>query len=152
MGQRGPLPQPDNVRQLRGNPGKRKPPARPKAVVAVPARATWLEKEAKAEWDRITPELERMGLLAKIDRAVLHAYCTTWAKWVAVSQAVDTDLHEDPSHPNRGAVRKSPFWSLYLSLSKELVSAAKELGLTPSSRGRITIPERDEASDDGILD
>src|SRR5438552_2405196 len=145
-------PLPDNVRKLRGNAGKRKPPSRPKAVPAIPARAAWLEKEAKAEWDRITPELQRMGLLAKIDRAVLHAHCDTWAKWVAVSKAVSADLLEDPKHPNRGPARKHPLWPIYLSLSKDLMAGADKLGLSPQARGRMTVPEPEEGGKDGILD
>jgi P27 family predicted phage terminase small subunit len=151
MGERGPLPKSDNVLQMRGT-KDRKRPSRPKAVPAIPARAAWLEKEAKAEWDRITPELERMGLLAQLDRAVLHAYCETWAKWVAVSKSVTADVSEDPKHPGRGGVRKSPLWSVYLSLSKDLIAHARELGLTPAARGRMTVPEKEEGSDDGILD
>jgi P27 family predicted phage terminase small subunit len=153
-----PAPVPDNVRKLRGNPGKRPEPKRPKAATGIPARASWLDKEAKAEWDRITPELERIGILSQIDRAVLHAYCHTWARWVAVARALDKDggleVHPDPTHPDRptGGLRKHPLWSVYLSLGRELRSAAVGLGLQPDARGRMTVPAREMGNEDGVLD
>src|SRR5258706_8892481 len=71
---------PDNVRVLRGNPGKHPAPKRVRMAPAAPAPPTTLTREAAAEWKRIVPELNKHGLLAAVDRAVLTAYCEAWAK------------------------------------------------------------------------
>ncbi|MDP9225839.1 MAG: phage terminase small subunit P27 family, partial [Actinomycetota bacterium] len=65
-----------------------------------PAR---LSREARAEWKRIAPELERIGLLSNLDRALLTVWCETWAHWVAVSRLLDTSdaTAPDPTHPDR---------------------------------------------------
>jgi P27 family predicted phage terminase small subunit len=130
-------------------------PARPQAVRAVPKCPSWLSAEAKAEWKRITPELERLGILAQIDRALLASYCSTWAKSVSVSRLLDRvePTAPDPTHPDRpaGGLRKHPMWSVYVSLSGLLSSLARELGLSPNARARMTVPEPDSTDADGIL-
>jgi P27 family predicted phage terminase small subunit len=120
-----------------------------------PASPPWLSREAKAEWRRIVPELERLSLLSTLDRAVLADWCSTWGHWVEVSRLLDTSAATapDPTHPDRpsGGLRRHPLWSVYVSLSSQLSSLAKELGLSPAARARMTVPEI-EPPDDGILD
>lgn len=84
MGARGPQPLPGKVHQLRGNPSK-KPLGEllgdVQPDVEIPGCPRHLLPEARKEWKRITPELEKLGLIAKIDRAALALYCQAWA-WV----------------------------------------------------------------------
>ena len=49
-----------------------------------------LSPEAKAEWRRVVPEIEAMGLLATVDRAILIRYCTAWADWVELEGLLST--------------------------------------------------------------
>ncbi|BBX39269.1 phage terminase small subunit P27 family [Mycobacterium simiae] len=46
-----------------------------------PNPPTWLTREAKAEWRRIAPGLERLDLIKAEDRAALAAYCELWSRW-----------------------------------------------------------------------
>jgi P27 family predicted phage terminase small subunit len=155
VGRRGPIPLSDNVRRLRGTKGRRSS-ARPTPVRAAPSPPKWLSAEARAEWRRVVPELERLGLLARLDRAVLTEFCSTWAHWVSVSRLLDTSTATapDPTHPDRASrgVRKHPMWSSYCTLSSLLSSLAKELGLSPNARARMVVPETDSPDPDGILD
>jgi len=126
---------PDNIRELRGNPGKRKsrPSVRQHAVVALPRPPTWLSREAAAEWRRVTPELVRLRLVAMIDRAVLAAYCDTWSRWLQVRRALDKAEGGKPE-----PLTDSARWRLYARLTSKLAALASELGLTPNSRARMT--------------
>lgn len=77
MGQRGPKPLPANVHQLRGNASKKPIGAildefRPE--VEIPDFPSWIWPEAKKEWKRVSYELERYGLVSKLDRAALVLY------------------------------------------------------------------------------
>jgi P27 family predicted phage terminase small subunit len=64
----------------------------------VPNFPEYLDKEARAEWERITPELVTLGILARVDRAALSAYCMAWSRWVDA----ETNLRKF------GAVIKTP--------------------------------------------
>lgn len=85
MSARGPKPLPANVHLLRGNPSK-KPLGdllgEFKPEVEIPDYPSWLWAEAKKEWKRISVELEKYGLISKLDRAALVLYCQAWAKMV----------------------------------------------------------------------
>jgi phage terminase small subunit len=84
MGQRGPKPLPKNVLALRGswraNVGPQDGTVTPD--IEIPGCPKHLLPEARKEWKRITPLLEGLGLIAKIDRAALSLYCQEWAWWV----------------------------------------------------------------------
>ena len=86
MGARGRKPLPANVHLMRGNASK-KPIGElvdgVQPLVEIPNCPPYLLKAAKAEWKRITPLLEELGLIAKIDRATITIYCAAvaWYEW-----------------------------------------------------------------------
>ncbi|WP_079025201.1 phage terminase small subunit P27 family [Streptomyces leeuwenhoekii] len=152
MGARGPVGQPDNVRALRGNPGGRPAPARVTAPPGVPDAPEWLDAEALAEWDRIVPDLDRLGVLAKVDRAALATYCAAWSKFVAAERLLqDDDLVAERRAGNGPA--KHPGWQVWREAATTVAALAKELFITPNARLRSVKPEGDEHDEgDGILD
>lgn len=151
MGARGPLPLPSNVRQLRGNPGHRAPKPTVKAAPVPPSAPTWLGREAKAEWRRIVVELEKLGILGRLDRAVLTAYCDVWEKWVGARAELEADGLLVDGY--RGSRVKSPAWQVYRDAATQLAALAKEIGATPAVRLRMTLPDDPEADEgEGILD
>ncbi len=94
MGARGPKPLPDKVHRIRGNASK-KPLNELGAVepiVEIPGCPAHLLPEARKEWKRITPELEELGLIAKIDRAALALYCQAYAWWVWHERGLQHDI------------------------------------------------------------
>ena len=104
----------------------------------------FLSKEAKAEWRRIAPELTRLGLLTPLDRAAFAAYCQSYAHWVKAET-----LLSDKGVLVRGAkgqIVASPLFWISTSASKMMLKFAIEFGLTPSSRGQISI-SREESRD-----
>lgn len=89
MGKRGPLPTPDALKALRGNPGKRalnlSDGVNPE--IAIPAAPRHLGKEAAKEWKRITPHLQELGLISHIDRAALALYCQAYGRLAELEEA-----------------------------------------------------------------
>ncbi len=128
MGQRGPKPLPANVHQLRGNASKKPIGAildefRPE--VEIPDFPSWIWPEAKKEWKRVSFELERYGLVSKLDRAALVLYCQAWAKmvwaeralmllehvlapWEQQTFAADPDLYQDKLAGTRMVIQAAP--------------------------------------------
>lgn len=150
MGARGPLPARLSV--VRGNPGHR-PPAPPslKPAPGRPSAPTWLSREAKAEWRRVVPPLDQLGLLAKIDRAVLAMYCDAWGRWVSLGRQLTAEGETVVGY--RGSVVKNPAWQLYRDAAAMCLALARELALTPAARLRLSMPEVDAGDEGaGILD
>jgi len=151
MGRRGPIAQPDSVRALRGNPGGRAAPERVTASPGVPSPPAWLSREARAEWRRIVPDLDRLGVLSTLDRGALSTYCSAWAQFVKAERLLqDEDLVAERRAGNGPA--KHPAWQVWREAATTVAALAKELFITPSSRLRSVKPEVDDDEGDGILD
>lgn len=151
MGARGPVA---SVTTLPGVdlPPSKKPKPRLILEPAAPAPPTTLSKEAKAEWKRIVPELDAKGLLAKVDRGVLSAYCDAWAQWNRARLELDEgELTVLSGHDLRPA--KNPAWQIYAQAGALVAKFATELFITPNARLRAQLPEADDAEEgSGILD
>ena len=79
----GPARKPTQLKIIQGNPGHQKlNKAEPHPAPVAPSRPEWLSPEAKREWSRIVPELERLGLLTIVDRGALTGYCQAWGRAV----------------------------------------------------------------------
>lgn len=151
MGARGPAPKPTPIREIEGNPGKRainndEPKPRPVA----PRCPQWLALEAKAEWKRIAPELERIGLLTVVDQAVLAGYCQSWAEWRASVEFLRDHTYTIVT-PN-GYIQQRPEVAIGQKARKDMLAFGAQLGLSPSSRGRLSVGKTDEGEEPSWLD
>ena len=160
MGQRGPKPLPGNVHLLRGNASKKPLGAlldEFQPEVEVPSFPSWIWPEAKKEWKRISGELERYGLVSKLDRAALVLYCQAWAKMVwsenqlsrAMKQAETARLEAEAKGEEytggdglmiktaNGNFTYSHHWVVGRHASAEVRRYLDLFGLSPSARARV---------------
>lgn len=180
MGARGPKPLPANVHLLRGNASK-KPIADLvdglQVEVEIPDCPPHLLPEARKEWRRITPELERYGLISKLDRSALALYCQAWARWVwaekslaraqklAAEAMVAAEAAGKPYEGGDGVVvmtpnghmTYSPHWVIANKAMEQVNKYLASFGLDPATRGKVnpsslrqrTLPGMGDDGDDG---
>ena len=134
----GPRPQPSKVIDLKGGrkhthrPMNKNEPA-PEAKA--PPMPEGLDDVAKAEWKRMAPVLERLGVLTEIDHGMFEAMCLSYSDWVKYSKmAQDRPIVKSEK---TGYIQVSPFITLADKSLKAYMKLAVEFGLTPSSRSRI---------------
>ena len=145
---RGRKPKPTLLKVLDGNPGKRPLNERePAPRAGIPDAPEWLDEEAKAEWGRVVPELQAMGLLSAVDRPALAAYCTAWSRWVKAEEMV-RKFGPIVKSPDKGFPMKSPYLTIADQALESMRKLMVEFGLTPSSRSRIKVPEGGTGSDE----
>lgn len=169
MGTRGPAPLPGNVHLLRGNASK-KPLGtlfdefRPE--VDIPDAPPWIWADAKKEWNRITPELKRYGLVSKLDRAALVLYCQAWGEYAWAKKKFGDAMKEAEKGriaaekkgevwkggdgfmvptPN-GSFAYSPYWVMAKRAGEEVKTYLQAFGLSPSSRARVTTSDNRQGS------
>ena len=134
---RGRKPVPTAIKLANGNPGKRPlNPREPKPVTSIPSCPAHLMPTAKAEWKRLARELHQLGILTRLDRSVLAAYCASYGRWVEAERR----LKETPAllKTPAGYVQPSP-WLAISNKNVELMHKfMSELGLSPVSRSRVT--------------
>lgn len=153
MGARGPKPLPTHIHVLNGNPSK-KPAHQLKDSVSpdieIPGCPSHLLPDAKKEWKRIAPELERLGLISQMDRAALAVYCQAYARWKQAEEKIK-------ALGDAGLIEETPSGykqiSVLLQISNRSVEQMHkfmcEFGMSPSSRSRVTAsPQMDLFPDD----
>lgn len=143
---KGRRPIPAGVKAARGNPGKRPLGTAPE-IDTLPKCPAWFGPEAKAEWDRVVPQLVATGIISGLDTAILASYCQLYSRWCAAEEMI-------PAYPvienSRGAKVIHPACAYASTLLRQLRVVIAELGFSPGSRGRLEIPP--SPSQDPLLD
>jgi len=125
----------------------------PKIAVAVPDCPAHLNTYAKKEWKRITPILERMGLITHIDMAALAGYCQAYGRWIDAEKNIKKLQKRDGKdamliNTPKGYVMINPYISVANKSMELMYKFMVEFGLTPSSRTRISVKSNEDNYDD----
>jgi P27 family predicted phage terminase small subunit len=136
MGKRGPIPKTDQQKMLEGNPSKRPLKSQsPGLGNGAPTCPSWLSSEAKQEWRRLAPELSRLGLLTRIDRALFAGFCTSCAWWRQLQETIRTQGSVYVTA--KGKIETRPEVEIAQVAANQMRELASEFGLTPASRARF---------------
>jgi P27 family predicted phage terminase small subunit len=160
---------PANVHQLRGNPSKKAlgnlvDEFRPE--VEIPDFPSWIWPEARKEWKRISVELERYGLVSKLDRAALVLYCQAWAKMVWAERMLSRAMKDAENARAKaeaqgleyaggdglmvktanGNFTYSHHWVVGKHAAEQVKRYLDLFGLSPSARTRVTTSDNRQGS------
>ena len=149
---KGRKPKPTKIKILEGNRGKRPlPENEPRPQPVAPECPDWLCEEAKEEWNRVAPPLERLGLLTEIDMTALVGYCEAWADYKKAKKFIQKHGEVYPIKTNEGEVKylqQVPQVAIANRAMKLVQSLCAEFGMTPSARGRMSIKGADNNDDE----
>lgn len=137
---------PTAIKRLEGNPGKRplnKNEPKPKTVI--PNCPQWLLPEAKKEWKKIVQGLGKLGLITCVDGAALAGYCQSWARYVEAEKYLSS--HSTAFETESGYMQPVPQVGIAQRYLKICQSFMSEFGLTPSSRGKMSVPKNGDDED-----
>lgn len=133
---KGRKPQPIALRIARGNPGKRRiDTSTLQPATLAPDPPPHFTGEALAEWQRVTTELLALGVIARIDRPALAAFCSAWARFVEADRQV-RELGPIVKSPS-GFPIQNPHLAVLNKATEQITKLCAEFGFTPSSRSRI---------------
>ena len=144
---------PTELHILNGNPSKIKDLGKnePKPAPICPECPEWLCKDAKKEWERISPQLEKLGLLTQIDMAALVGYCESWAQYKKAIEFIQKNGEVYPIKDDNGKIKYLQQFPQVSIANKALInikSFCTEFGMTPSARSRMIVAGADENSDE----
>ena len=139
MGARGPQPKPTGLKLVQGTYRKDRAPKRePKPVGDVGAPPRYLDAEAKRIWRR---EAKAAGKWIKAsDRGTFAVYCQTESDLIRWERKFRGQSRIQVSEKS-GLSSVTGEWTLLRALRTDLVRFAALLGLNPSARTRIEMPE-----------
>lgn len=150
----GRKPKPTNLKLIAGTDrADRRNDAEPKPAPALPAPPAFLSDEAKAEWTRTADQLYQLGILSKIDRAALGAYCQAYGRWEQAERALarmaerDAVTHGMMIKTTNGNAVQNPLLGTANKAMADMMRYAAEFGMTPSARARIKAEPLGEEDD-----
>ncbi len=143
-------PIPAAIHRLHGNPSRLPAAALSPAnepEVKVPDPPDFLCDEAREEWVRIVPELKTLGLVAEVYARPLAAYCVAYGDWARARAAVEKMYASGNPEEMVGLVitthsgyqQVTGLMTLANQSEKRMLEAAREFGITPSSRTKATM-------------
>lgn len=117
---------------------------------AIPSCPDKLDGAAKYEWKRITKELFQLGILSRIDRADLAAYCSSYARWMECEDKIKELKTKNPD--SLGVLYKTTNGNLIISPLLSVLKGEREachkflveFGMTPASRTRINVEKKND--------
>ena len=143
----GPKTKPTAIKRLQGNPGGRPLPENEPDVHGRPICPSWLNDYAKTEWRYVVPLLADMGVIGKVDRAAIVNYCLCYAKVRELTELLDAEMNRLVISTHNGTKIQNPALGALSTWIKNLDRAAAKLGITPSDRTNISVPEREQADE-----
>jgi P27 family predicted phage terminase small subunit len=157
---KGRRPLPSTIKNLRGNPGKRKQNQNePEFQPGDPTMPAGLSEAAQTEWREIIGVLRAMGVLTPADGKALAAYCYAFDIWMQANESVKKYgvLIEEPimgrvGTPEQNEIvghktKKNPAVAIANEALKTMKSFLVEFGMTPSSRSKLHV-EKPKPKDD----
>ena len=140
---KGRKPKPTHLKLVTGNPGRRRVKIGPEPTAVAPLPPPELADDALTEWHRVAAELEPLGLLTRVDRAALAAYCQAYGRWAVAERALAKMAAADPVtgglliKTTNGNVIQNPLVGISNKAAAAMVRYAAEFGMTPSARSQI---------------
>lgn len=155
---KGRKPKPTKLHVLNGNPSKLNLKDReelePKPKPTIPERPEWLTGEGEKMWNKLMPELERIGLMTVVDGEAFTAACQSWSIYVQCQKFLTESGFTYEYENKAGAVNEieRPQVKIGQKALDHFKSFITEFGLTPASRTRIQIKPQDTDDEmDGLL-
>jgi len=146
MGERGPVPQPTEVKELNGNPGRRplkkKKESGSQQRTKIPQCPDHLDEPARRQWHHLVRILRRARTLKEGDYMTLGTLCQAYTTMAtAQSNLARAGLLYKASNGN---VQPSPFLAIVNQCTRTIIRICREFGLTPMSRARVEAAEAED--------
>jgi len=145
-------PLPTAVKKARGTLRKcRANPLEPEyAPDNSPEPPAYMSALAREEWARVYPEMVEKLVLKRVDRRSLEAYCEAYAEYRFAAMNLAKSKTQIFRTPN-GAVQQVPYVSMKRNWMLVMLRYASELGITPSSRSRISADDTSDKGNEQLL-
>lgn len=137
---------PEHIKQIEGTLEKRDKGTglQLKLPDGVPLPPDHLSDAAKGAWGYIAGQLHEMGILTSADALLIEIMCTTYARMVHNQMILD--MRGSSTYIHLGRVVAYPEVAIVADCAKLLNAMMSKCGMSPLDRTRLTMPQREEAS------
>lgn len=134
---------PDEIKALKGNPGKRRlmiSQAEDSVATSVKAPGYVTTVDEKAIFQRVSAQLASVRFIRATDADVLGRWCVYMAKWVSIKKRLQgkrADVYYETQSKHGKMLRAHPLFASMLKIEQHLMALEDRIGLNPSSRQAI---------------
>lgn len=136
---------PDEIKALKGNPGKRRlMVGNPEEQVGPVKAPDYLSTpDERAIFARVATQLAAVRFVRQTDADVLARWCVYMAKWVSIKKRLqdgrrkNADVYYETKSKHGTMLRAHPLFASMLKIESHLMSLEDRIGLNPSSRQAI---------------
>jgi P27 family predicted phage terminase small subunit len=115
--------------------------AEPVVESAIPACPKTLKGEARAEWKRVTKELDSIKVLTLIDRPSLMQYCEMWAQQKKCQAIVEK---EGQFFTTEAGIVEHPAAKAERQCVIQIRQYLQQFGMTPAARASVNAVQKAE--------
>ncbi len=138
---------PDEVKKLQGTyRGDRSSNSQP-AFTGTPLLPRWLDGRARLEWQRVAPQLRKLGMLTEADLAMFAAYCQAFGDYVDLTVRLG-NMEATVMVTEKGYAMARPEVAQRRAAYQQMRECAREFGFTPASRTAIRLQIESEQEPD----
>lgn len=137
---KGRKPKPAALRILEGNPGKRPINNAVKPDIQPLEPPAFLRSDGLYEWNRLHDHLVEIGVLTVLDRSIFSAYCSAYNDYCEAERLLEDGEADDRfvNEGKDGELTRNIISRARNEAAAAMVKYATELGMTPSSRSKVT--------------
>lgn len=153
-GMRGRFPEPTKLKLLKGTRSSRinKNEPQPKSVSAAipPGWAKFMSGTAKRYWGRYAPALSELGVLTEVDLPAFRILCELYSVFVRLTNILNKKglTYEAKAKSGGVLIRSRPELTMLNEVETRYLQYAAQFGITPATRGRISLAPPDEDDED----
>jgi P27 family predicted phage terminase small subunit len=141
MGERGPAPEPRELKLVKGTYRKDRDMNCPEPEPRLPDPPDWLPEGAKEEWLKTGAELFELGLISDLDIAAFAGYCLAFDEVQQTTAIIEQEGRT--FRTDKGYVGQHPAVAQRNKALLNLHKFGALFGLSPSARTRIEVPSKD---------
>jgi len=119
-------------------------------VSTLPVSPKWLSEIGKEQYDLVVNQLNNIGMLYQVDLKLIEAYANSMALHIEAEQELRRVgrimvYKDDEGRPKHSQI--VPMQTISKQALDQAIKIASHFGLTPSSRTKITSPQKLEIKD-----
>lgn len=111
---------------------------------------SFLNKEAKEEFDRIVKAYEELGTLDTLDTATLAIYAEAWANYTKLAEIIDKygPVIIKRRVTGKTEIEQNPALAVQSDYVKRIMQCSLKLGMATTDRLRLAVPKNTDEIED----
>ena len=112
----------------------------------------WLSENAKAEFDRVVSECDKINILDNLDLGVLAIYCNAYDGYVETTKKLEVEGLVKKKMTRTGELEFiNPLVNVQEKYVKYIMQSSAKLGLATTDRLKLVVPVKEEKPENKFI-